>query len=344
MNLIKPNKLNKGDKVAAVSLSWGGAGDEEILWRYNQGKERLETLFGLKVVEMPHTLSGAEYVYNHPKERAEDLMQAFADPEIKAVIACIGGDDSIRMLPYIDFDIIKNNPKIFSGYSDSTVPHFMCMKAGISSFYGPAILTDFAENIAMSDYTVNAVKKAWFNTEPIGEIKPSDTYTAQRLKWIIENKNTAREFKQNTGYELLQGAGKVQGKLLGGCLEVIAYIKGTTLFPPVEYFDSAILFFETSEELPPVWLVEDSLRHYGTMGILGRSAGIFWGKPQDGTFYEEYKVVIKKVLAEFGREDMPVLYNGSFGHNEPKTILPYGVLAEINCENKSFAILESGVV
>lgn len=344
MNLIKPNKLNKGDKVAAVSLSWGGAGDEEILWRYNQGKERLETLFGLKVVEMPHTLSGTEFVYNHPKERAEDFMQAFADPEIKAVIACIGGDDSIRMLPYIDFDIIKNNPKIFSGYSDSTVPHFMCMKAGISSFYGPAILTDFAENIAMSDYTVNAVKKAWFNTEPIGEIKPSDTYTAQRLKWIIENKNTAREFKQNTGYEILQGAGKVQGQLIGGCLEVIAYIMGTTLFPPIEYFDNAILFLETSEVLPPVWMVEDNLRHYGTMGILGRITGIFWGKPQDGTFYEEYKTVIKKVLAEFGREDMPVLYNGSFGHNEPKMILPHGAMAEINCENKSFSILESGVV
>ncbi len=344
MNLIKPKRLNKGDKVATVSLSWGGAGDEEILWRYNQGKERLETLFGLKVVEMPHTLAGTEYVYSHPKERAEDFMQAFADPEIKAVIACIGGEDSIRMLPYIDFDAIKNNPKIFSGYSDSTVPHFMCMKAGVSSFYGPAILTDFAENVSMSNYTVNAVNKAWFNTEPIGEIMPSDTYTAQRLKWIVENRNTARQFYRNTGYELLQGTGKVQGKLIGGCLEVIAYIKGTMLFPPIEYFDNAILFLETSEELPPVWLVEDSLRHYGTMGILGRIAGIFWGKPQGGMYYEEYKTVIKKVLAEFGRDDMPVLYNGSFGHNEPKMILPYGALAEINCEIKSFSILESGVV
>jgi muramoyltetrapeptide carboxypeptidase LdcA involved in peptidoglycan recycling len=344
MNLIKPNKLNKGDTIATVSLSWGGAGDEEILWRYNQGKERLETLFGLEVVEMPHTLSGTEYVYNHPKERAEDFMQAFADPEIKAVIACIGGEDSIRMLPFIDFDVIKNNPKIFSGYSDSTVPHFMCMKAGVSSFYGPAILTDFAENVSMSNYTVNAINKAWFNTEPIGENMPSDTYTAQRLKWIVENRNTARQFYRNTGYELLQGAGKVEGKLIGGCLEVIAYIMGTTLFPPIEYFDNAILFLETSEELPPVWLVEDNFRHYGTMGILGRVAGLFWGKPQGGIYYEEYKAVIKKVLAEFGREDMPVLYNGSFGHNEPKTILPYGAMAEINCESKSFAILESGVV
>ena len=186
MNLIKPRKLNKGDKVATVSLSWGGAGDKEILWRYHQGKERLETLFGLKVVEMPHTLAGTDYVYNHPKERAEDLMQAFADPEIKAIIACIGGEDSIRMLPTIDFDVIKNNPKIFSGYSDSTVTHFICMKARVSSFYGPTILTDFAENIAMPDYTVKAINKAWFYTEPIGEIMPSDSFTAERLEWVVE--------------------------------------------------------------------------------------------------------------------------------------------------------------
>lgn len=344
MNLIKPKKLNKGDKVATVSLSWGGAGDKEILWRYMQGKERLETLFGLKAVEMPHTLAGTEYVYKHPKERTEDLMQAFADPEIKAVIACIGGEDSIRMLPFIDFDAIKNNPKIFSGYSDSTVTHFMCMKAGISSFYGPSILTDFAENIAMPDYTVSAVNKAWFHTGPIGEILTSDTFTAQRLEWVIENKNTAREFKQNIGYELLQGTSKVQGKLIGGCFEVISYLKGTALFPPIEYFDNAILFLETSEGFPPVWFVEDNLRYYGAMGILGRVAGIFWGKPQDGTYYEEYKTVIKKVLAEFGREDMPVLYNGSFGHNEPKIILPYGAMAEIDSENKIFSVLESGVV
>jgi len=118
LNLIKPNKLNKGDKVATVSLSWGGAGDEEILWRYNQGKERLENLFGLKVFEMQSTLKGSEFIYNNPKKRAEDLTNAFADKSIKAIFSCIGGDESIRMLPYIDFEIIKNNPKIFIGYSD----------------------------------------------------------------------------------------------------------------------------------------------------------------------------------------------------------------------------------
>lgn len=220
----------------------------------------------------------------------------------------------------------------------------MCMKAGISSFYGISVLNDFAENVAMSEYTINAINKTFFNNDIIGKIEPSDTWTSQRLKWVIENKDIQRTFTQNTGYELLQGNGIVKGRLIGGCLEVIQYMKGTTLFPPLDYFNDAILFLETSEVIPPSWFIEDELRWYGTMGILNQISGIFWGKPQGSELYEEYKLVIKKVLAEFGRTDMPVLYNGSFGHNEPKTLLPYGAMAEINCDNKTFTILESGII
>ncbi|QSX06458.1 LD-carboxypeptidase [Sedimentibacter sp. zth1] len=344
LNLIKPQKLNRGDKVATVSLSWGGAGDKDILWRYYQGKKRLEEQFGLQVVEMPHTLKGSEFVYNHPKERADDLMQAFSDKSIKGIISCIGGTDSIRMFPYIDFKIIKNNPKIFTGYSDSTVTHFMCMKAGISSFYGPAILTDFAENIKIPKYTVNAINNTFFSNENIGEVVPSKTWTSQRLEWVEENKDTARIFSENTSYEVLQGNGKAQGRLIGGCLEVIEYIKGTSLFPPVDYFNNAILFLETCEVLPPVWLIEDELRCFGMMGMLNRISGIFWGKSQGEKYYEEYKVAIRKVLAEFDCSDLPVLYNGSFGHNEPRTILPYGAIAEIDCENNTFSILDNATL
>lgn len=161
LNLIKPKMLKPGNKVATVSLSWGGAGDEEILWRYKQGKERLENVFGLKVVEMAHTLKGTDYVYNHPEKRAEDLMNAFLDESIKGIISCIGGNDSIRMLPYIDFNIIRENPKVFIGYSDTTISHFICLKAGLSSIYGPSVLMDFAENVKMPDYTISSIKKTY---------------------------------------------------------------------------------------------------------------------------------------------------------------------------------------
>jgi len=292
---------------------------------------------------MPHTLMGSDFVYNNPKKRAEDLMQAFSDSSIKAIIACIGGSDSIRMLPFIDFDVIARNPKIFTGYSDSTVTHYICLKAGISSFYGPAILTDFAEIIEMPQYTAEAVHKTFFSSNPIGQIFPSPTWTSQRLEWISENKETARKFLPNRRYELVQGKGKVQGRLIGGCIEVLDYLKGTSLFPSIDYFDDAILFLETAKVFSPPWLIEDELRCFGTMGILNRINGIFWGKPMGEVHYGEYKDVIKKVLKEFYCAELPVLYNGSFGHNEPKTILPYGAMAHIDCDEMSFSILESGV-
>lgn len=344
LNLIKPPMLKPGDTVATVSSSWGGAGDEEIRWRYEQGKERLEQVFGLNVVEMPHTLSGTDFVYRHPEKRAEDLMQAFVDPSIKAIISCIGGSDSIRMLPFIDFEQIHRNPKIVTGYSDSTVSHFLCMKAGISSFYGLSLLNDLAENIEMSDYTVEWTKKVLFSSDPIGRIPVSPIWTNQRLEWVMNNKNRARTFQKNGDYELLQGEKNVTGRLIGGCLEVIDMIKGTALFPKLSAFDGAILFLETSEEMPPVWLVEDSLRSYGMMGIFDRINGMILGKPYGHQLYAEYNSVVKTILAEFGKERMPVLANASFGHNEPKCLLPYGALAEIRCEQPEFTILESGVV
>ena len=113
--MIKPKMLNKGDKIAIVSLSWGGLGDEKLIHKYYIAKERLENEFGLEVVTMPNALKGSEFVYNHPELRAKDLMDAFMDESIKGIFCAIGGDDSIRMLPYINYEIIKNNPKIFMG-------------------------------------------------------------------------------------------------------------------------------------------------------------------------------------------------------------------------------------
>ncbi|WP_100489450.1 S66 family peptidase [Sporolactobacillus pectinivorans] len=308
LDLIKPAKLKRGDKVATVSLSWGGAGDEALLWRYEQGKKRLNEVFGLEVVEMPHTLMGTDFVYRHPEKRAQDLMQAFADPSIKG-----------------------------------TVTHLMCLKAGLSSFYGLSVLNDLAENISMPEYSVEWVNKILFHDETIGEIPTSNEWTGERLEWVIENKDISRKFLRNTGYELLQGKKSVTGKLIGGCLEVLDMIKGTSLFPDISCFNDTILFLETSEECPPLWMVEDSLRSYGMMGIFNRINGLIFGKPLKNKFYEEYKPVIRRIAKEFDREEMPILYNASFGHNEPKCLIPYGARAEINCGRSGFSIIDTGV-
>ncbi|KAA0965695.1 LD-carboxypeptidase [Sporosarcina sp. ANT_H38] len=341
--LIKPNKLQPGDKIATVSPSWGGAGDLELRWRYDQGVKRVESIFGLEVVPMPNSLKGSNYLYDNPEARAEDLMTAFKDKEIKGIFANIGGEDSIRLLPYIDFDIIRKNPKIFMGYSDVTITHLFCHKAGISSFYGPAILTDFAENVEMNSYTVEMLKRILFSDEVIGEIKSAKSWTSERLEWHKRNMNRRRTMQKNGGYEVLQGKGVIQGKLIGGCIEVLEFAKGTEIWPKQKYWKDCIIFFETSEEKPEPNQIKYWLRNYAAQGILQMANGIIFGKPQDEKYYESYKEVIRQVMKEYGLERLPILYNLNFGHTEPKFVLPYGSMAEINCDKGTFSILESGV-
>ena len=342
--LIRPNKLVKGDTVATVSLSWGGAGDADLLWRYNVGKERLEKLFGLNVIEMPNTLKGSEFIYNNPEKRAKDLMEAFANPDVKAIFSCIGGDDSIRMLPYIDFEVMGQNPKIFMGYSDTTITHLMCTKAGISSFYGPSILAEIAENVKIFDYTVESLENVLFHSEPIGDIQAAKSWNGERLEWTEANRDIEKQLSPNEGYQLLQGGGKVQGRLFGGCIEVLEMAKGTTLWPDDAFFDDVILFFETSEEMPDPSYIKYWLRNYGAQGILHRVKGLIFGKPYQEKHFDAYKEMILCVLAEYDLPELPVLYNATFGHNQPMCVLPYGAMAEIDCDNKAFSILESGVI
>ncbi|MEK6265251.1 MAG: LD-carboxypeptidase [Clostridium sp.] len=345
MDLIKPCHLKAGDKVATISLSWGGAGDSDILWRYNIGKKRLEEQFGLEVVEMPHTLKGTEFIYNHPEKRAEDLMLAFKDKSIKAIFSCIGGDESVRMLPFINFDIIRNNPKIFIGYSDSTITHMICLKAGISSFYGASILAEFAENVKMFDYTKHWIIKVLFDNSLIGNIDSSPIWTSEHLPWEEKNKLIQRNTQANNGYELLQGTGTVSGRLIGGCIEVLEMIKGTDLWPSNDLWDESIIFFETSEEKPDPKYVEYWLRNYASQGILQRANAIIFGKPYDNLYYEEYKKVILTVVREeLKLVNLPILYNMNFGHTAPMITIPYGCLAEIDCDKKTFSILDSGVI
>lgn len=294
---------------------------------------------------MPNTLKGSDYLYKNPKARAEDMMQAFSDKEIKAVFCNIGGDETIRLLPYIDLNIISNNPKILMGFSDSTANHFMCYKAGVISFYGPSLLATFAENVEMHDYTVKWINKVLFNNEIIGEVEPSNYWTSEHLEWANpDNNRIRRNLNKNKGYEVLQGEGQVRGKLIGGCIETLEMIKATEIWPCVEEWENKILFLETSEEKPCPEYVKYWLRNYGASGVFDKINGLIVGKPIHETYFEEYKKeYIRVIRDEFGKGDLPILYNMNFGHTDPICILPYGVEAEIDCDNKRFTILESGV-
>jgi len=205
--MLKPPKLNPGDKIATVSLSWGGP--SVFPHRYQIGVKQLQDEFGLQVVEMPNTLKDADWLAHNPKARADDLMQAFADPSIKGIFATIGGDDSIRTLPFMDLNVIRDNPKIFLGYSDTTISHLVCYKAGLISFHGPSIMAEFAENGGMFPFMVQSLRKTLFSSEVIGEVKPSaDGWTVELLDWgNPANQKIKRKLNPSTGWKFLQGLG-----------------------------------------------------------------------------------------------------------------------------------------
>lgn len=342
--MIKPKQLKRGDTVAIVSLSSGLAGEADMLWRTYQGIHRLKKVFGLNVKVMPHALKGRNYIREHPEARAKDLNDAVRDPEIKAIISCIGGDDdAINILPFVNLEALRANPKIFCGYSDSTTIHLMFYKMGVVSFYGPALLTDFAENIAMDDYTVRDIETFWFNSNIVGEIVPAKYIRQFGLAWHIDNKMFARETIQQQGYELLQGESTQQGHLIGGNLETLVSLIHTPLFPNTTDFEDAIIFLETSEDTPDPQMFENMLIQLIQQNVLKHCNGIIIGKPFDNMYYTAYKQKIIDVLKRYNYSDIPVLYNMSFGHNEPKHMLPYGLQAEINCNNKQFFIKENAV-
>jgi muramoyltetrapeptide carboxypeptidase LdcA involved in peptidoglycan recycling len=342
-SLIKPKKLQPGDKIATISLSWGGAG--EIPYRYEVVKKRLQEIFGLQVVETKHALRWADFISANPQARAEDLMEAFSDPTIKGILSNIGGDDSIRLLPFIDLSVIRNNPKVFLGFSDTTVTHFSCYKAGLSSFYGTSVLVGFAENVSMQPYQVEDIKKTLFSSEPIGQIQPSEGWTSERLEWFDAGlQNTARKLIKSAGWNFLQGNTTVSGALIGGCVEVLEFLKGTDHWIEADEWTGAIMFLETSETMIDPQSFKWILRNYAAQGIFHKIKGLIVGRPYHNKYVMEYNAAILKVIRdEQGLSDLPIITEMDFGHTCPAFTIPYGAIAEINCQNKSFTIRESGV-
>lgn len=341
MLLTKPRRLNPGDSVAIVSPSWGGPAALPAI--YALGRRTLEEQLGLKIVEMPHTLADAEWLSRHPEARAEDLHAAFGDPSIAAVIASIGGEDSVGLIPHLDLRVIAQNPKIILGFSAVTSIHFACMKAGVTSFYGPNLMPSLAAQGEPFDYAVQAIKRALFESAPVGRMEANFCgWTEQTFDLILATAKD-RLLHPSTGPRVLQGSGRANGPLIGGCAEVLERLKGTAWWPPLDAWRGAIMFYETFAAAPAQ--VASWLRDFAVQGILGALSGIVFGRPGAVTAeqHKEYDAALICSLAENGLVDLPVMTNMDFGHTDPVFTLPYGVNAEIDCDAMTFSLTESGV-
>ena len=348
MNRIKPKMLRPGSRIAAISLSWGGPGT--VPYRYQIGKQQFEEEFGVTVIETEHALRDADWLAKNPKARADDLMTAFADDTIDGIISTIGGDDSIRTLPYLDLNLIRDNPKVFMGYSDTTISHATCFRAGIVSFYGPSFMAGFAENGGMFPYMVDSVRRTLFSPQPIGVIEPNRTeWTVEYLPWEnSENQLIRRKLNPCNGWRFHQDAGVVEGQLFGGCVDVLDWLRGTDYFPSPRDLQGAILFLETSEEMLPPSFLTRFVRCLAAMGILDGLGGILLGRPggdaNPHTFQEYDDALCNAVCEEYGLTNMPIVTNMDFGHTDPMFVIPIGVKVRIDSAKQEIAINEAAVV
>lgn len=343
--MIKPRHLSPGERVAVVSLSSGMLGEQKFIHKFDLAKERLAKDFGLELVAMPNALRGVDYLYAHPEARAADLMDAFRDPSIRAVFCAIGGDDTIRLLPYVDFGVLHDNPKIFTGFSDTTTNHFMMYKAGLMSYYGASLMGTWSEYVCINDYSLDMLRRTLFEPQPTLEI-PSAPYwyddEDEKIWWCEENMHRRKPYHpEEIGYELVQGGGVAEGPLLGGCIDVFPEIIGTSLWPSLDEWRGKLLFLETSQEDMPCDYLTWYLRNLQAQGILGVIKGILVGKPARRSKYEPYKEVFRKVVGlEAGRPELPILCNVNFGHAEPICVLPIGAMCRLDAEKKTITLLE----
>ena len=342
-------KLRKGDKVAIVSLSSGMLGEPFCSHNIEIGVKRLRE-YGLEPVFMPNSLKGIEYLKANPEARAKDLKDAFMDDSIAGIICATGGDDTYRLLPYLledkEFiDAVHKNPKLFTGFSDTTINHLMFYKLGLSTYYGPNFICDLAEiSDEMLPYSKTAFE-SYIDGNEYREITSSEIWYQERTDFSKEAVGTERiSHKEEHGFELLQGKECFEGRLLGGCLESLYDILTTTryedekavcekygLFPDIEEWKDKILFIETCEEKPVPEQFEKEVALLKDKGVFDAVSGVLVGKPQDEAYYEEYKDILVKVI---DNTELPIVYNVNFGHSTPRCVLQYGVMAKVDMKQK----------
>ena len=332
--------------ISIVSLSAGTIGEDFVKHELEIGIKRLEDK-GLQVRFMPHALKGIEYIKAHPDKRAEDLLEALKDPATDMILCAIGGDDTYRLLPCLfDHDELSEAAcnKIFLGFSDTTINHFMFNKVGMKSFYGQSFLADICElEEDMLPYTRKFFEEL-IQTGTIREIRPSDIWYESRTDFGVDQVGVPLKRHTDQGFELLQGSPVFSGEILGGCIDSIydmfygdryadmpVLCKKYRLFPEKEGWSGKILLLESSEEKMPPSKYRKAIETLKKKGIFDVVAGVLVGKPMDETYADEYKAILQETI---NNPKLSVICNINIGHALPRCIIPFGIKATVDAEEQ----------
>ncbi|MCA1027247.1 S66 peptidase family protein [Cytobacillus kochii] len=318
-----PKRLQSGDEIRIIAPSRSMAvikGEQRRL-----AEERLANL-GFNITYGQYVLEHDDFFSTSIEQRVADIHDAFGDPNVKAIIAGIGGYNTNQLLKSIDYSLIKNNPKVFCGYSDITallaaIHH----KTGLITYSGP-FFADFGIKYGF-EYTLNSFLQA-VTTDGMYEIEPADKWSDD--PWHLEQDE--KQYIASEGYLVLQ-EGEASGKLIGGNLSTLTSLQGTEYMPSLK---DAIIFIEDNEESHP-FLFERGLQSLLQQKEANEIKAILIGRFQKESQVTEY--FLKKMIeSKKEMSGVPIIANIDFGHTNQAATIPFGSYATIKAEKEDVEI------
>jgi muramoyltetrapeptide carboxypeptidase len=331
VNPLLAPALRPGDVIAVVSPAWGGVG--ELPAATGRGVAVLEGL-GYKVRVMPHAAGRSqwEWVSGSAEERAEDLLAAFADPEVRGIVCGIGGDHSAQLLPLLDMDLIAANPKVFCGYSDITSLHHGIHRAtGLVTFYGPALIPQWGAVGGPFGYTVDHFQAVAGRAEAAGALPRADVEVHDGDFDAAEATGTPLRRSPSRPREVLR-AGRGTGPLLAACLPSARHLLGTPWQPD---YRGRVLVLETPEPPYDLAQADADLTHLRNAGGLDSLAALVLCRPYRFTAADTDRLH-QLVLEHVAGHDYPVLARVEGGHTDPLPTFALGVRSTVDGDELLF--------
>lgn len=330
MSFQRPPAVSTGDTVALLATS--APVSSELVER---AANRLSSVFGVETVQYPTAERTPADGAAPPSERAEELMSAFEDPGVSAVVSVTGGDDQLRVLSSLDPDRLRRHPTRFFGYSDNDNLRLFLWRLGTVS-WGLTAHPDLTVDADLHPYVEEYLSRALFG-ERLGTVEPAAEWTDE---WYDFESGEQRSWRPSPGWSW-RDRGTATGPVWGGCLSVVAWHLQTDRFlPEPERLDGAVLALETSETLPRAERVGYLLRSLGERGWLDRFAGVIVARPRAFSpevarepDFDEYRTAIREAVETRLDRYAPgttAVFDVDFGHTSPVFPLPLGATARLD--------------
>jgi muramoyltetrapeptide carboxypeptidase LdcA involved in peptidoglycan recycling len=340
MNLISPPKGRPGDKIAVVSPSYAAPAVAPAV--HEQALERLAALTGLVPVEFPTT----RRLDASARDRADDLNSAFGDPDIRAVISTLGGDDQITVIPHLDPTLATADPKPFLGYSDNTNILNWLWNNGVAGFYGGSTQVHIGAGPKVDPVHELSMRAALLDG---GTLELTDPGESEDFGRAWDDPRALTEYGDREPTEPWTWSGperSVTGRTWGGCIEVVQWVLTAGRFPTDPgVLDGGVLLVESSEDLIPAREFGWILRSMGERGILSAVDAVVVGRPPTSDFNVrpsaderrakrvEQREVAVEVVQRYNAEAV-IVTGPPFGHTRPQWIVPYGGLVTVDGESR----------